>query len=238
MIETLFNSLSEMLYGNMYLALASAFLWGILSVILSPCHIASIPLIVGFIGNQRTRKISKNAVISSLYSAGILLSLVIIGFATILLGRIAGDLGIIPNVIVSVLMITIGLYLAGFIRLKFMDNACKVPALKKRGLFAAFSLGLIIGLAVGPCTFAYLAPVLGISFSLAKTNILFAVLLVSMYAIGHCLVIIAGGTFIPAVQSFLNWSDKSKGLIIVKKVCGIIVILAGIYLMYNALRTL
>lgn len=238
MIETLFNSLSEMLYGNMYLALASAFLWGILSVILSPCHIASIPLIVGFIGNQGTRKISKNAVISSLYSAGILLSLVIIGFATILLGRIAGDLGIIPNVIVSVLMITIGLYLAGFIRLKFMDNACKVPALKNRGLFAAFSLGLIIGLAVGPCTFAYLAPVLGISFSLAKTNILFAVLLVSMYAIGHCLVIIAGGTFIPAVQSFLNWSDKSKGLIIVKKVCGIIVILAGIYLMYNALRTL
>ncbi len=238
MIETLFNSLSEMLYGNMYLALASAFLWGILSVILSPCHIASIPLIVGFIGNQGTRKISKNALISSLYSAGILLSLVIIGFATILLGRIAGDLGIIPNVIVSVLMITIGLYLAGFIRLKFMDNACKVPALKKRGLFAAFSLGLIIGLAVGPCTFAYLAPVLGISFSLAKTNILFAVLLVSMYAIGHCLVIIAGGTFIPAVQSFLNWSDKSKGLIIVKKVCGIIVILAGIYLMYNALRTL
>ncbi len=238
MIETLFNSLSEMLYGNMYLALASAFLWGILSVILSPCHIASIPLIVGFIGNQGVGKISKNALISSLYSAGILLSLVIIGFATILLGRIAGDLGIIPNVIVSVLMITIGLYLAGFIRLKFMDNACKVPALKNRGLFAAFSLGLIIGLAVGPCTFAYLAPVLGISFSLAKTNILFAVLLVSMYAIGHCLVIIAGGTFIPAVQSFLNWSDKSRGLAVVKKVCGIIVILAGVYLLFNTLKTL
>jgi len=135
-------------------------------------------------------------------------------------------------------MIIIGLYLAGVIRLKFMDNACKVPALTKRGLFAAFSLGLIIGLAVGPCTFAYLAPVLGISFNLAKSNIIFAVLLVSMYALGHCLVIIAGGTFIPAVQSFLNWSEKSKGLVIVKKICGIIVILAGIYLIFNTLRTL
>jgi len=91
MIETLFTALSEMLYGNMYLALGSSFLWGILSVILSPCHIASIPLIVGFIGNQGVGKISKNAVISFLYSAGILLSLVIIGFVTILLGRIAGD---------------------------------------------------------------------------------------------------------------------------------------------------
>ena len=238
MIETLFNSLSEMLYGNMYLALASAFLWGILSVILSPCHIASIPLIVGFIGNQGIGKISKNALISSLYSAGILLSLVIIGFATILLGRIAGDLGVIPNVIVSIIIIAIGLYLAGVIRLNFLDNACKIPSLKKRGLFAAFSLGLIIGLAVGPCTFAYLAPVLGISFSLAKTDLLFAVLLVSMYAIGHCLVIIAGGTFIPAVQSFLNWSDKSRGLAVVKKVCGIIVILAGVYLLFNTLKTL
>lgn len=238
MIETLFNSLSEMLYGNMYLALASAFFWGILSVMLSPCHIASIPLIVGFIGNQGVGKISKNVLISSLYSAGILVSLVIIGFVTIFLGRIAGDLGSIPNIIVSALMIVIGLYLAGVIRLKFMDNACKVPVLKKRGLLAAFSLGLIIGLAVGPCTFAYLAPVLGISFSLAKTNLIFAVLLVSMYALGHCLVIIAGGTFIPAVQSFLNWSDKSKGLVVVKKACGIIVIFAGIYLLINTLKPL
>lgn len=238
MIESLFNTLSEMLYGNMYLAFASAFLWGILSVILSPCHIASIPLIVGFIGNQGVGKLSKNAVISSLYSAGILLSLVIIGFVTILLGRIAGDLGSIPNIIVSALMIVIGLYLAGVIRLKFLDNVCKVPSLKKRGLFAAFSLGLIIGLAVGPCTFAYLAPVLGISFSLAQTNLIFAVLLVSMYALGHCLVIIAGGTFIPALQSFLNWSEKSKGLVIVKKVCGIIVILAGAYLLFNTLKPL
>ena len=33
--------------------------------------------------------------------------------------------------------------------------------MKRKGLLAAFVLGLIFGIALGPCTFAYMAPMLG-----------------------------------------------------------------------------
>ena len=43
---------------------------------------------------------------------------------------------------------------------------------KAKGLLAALILGLLFGIALGPCTFAYMAPVLGIVFQTAQTNYL------------------------------------------------------------------
>ena len=51
-MEELFTTLTHAVEGTPAIALAAAFIWGILSIVLSPCHLASIPLIVGFIGEQ------------------------------------------------------------------------------------------------------------------------------------------------------------------------------------------
>jgi len=101
---------------------------------------------------------------------------------------------------------------------------------KNKGLVASFVLGLVFGVALGPCTFAYMAPMLGIIFTTASTNLFFAVSLIFFYAIGHCSVIVLAGTFTEIVQHYLNWNEKSKGAVILKKICGVLVILAGIYL--------
>lgn len=61
MLENLFASLTRAVEGGSLIALAAAFFWGILSILLSPCHLASIPLIVGFIdqqGRMTTRRAS------------------------------------------------------------------------------------------------------------------------------------------------------------------------------------
>ena len=52
MIEQLFTTLTPAVEGTPAIALAAAFVWGVLSIILSPCHLASIPLIIGFINEQ------------------------------------------------------------------------------------------------------------------------------------------------------------------------------------------
>lgn len=49
MIEVLFITLSKAMDGTPALAIAGSFIWGILSILLSPCHLSSIPLIVGFV---------------------------------------------------------------------------------------------------------------------------------------------------------------------------------------------
>jgi cytochrome c-type biogenesis protein len=79
-----------------------------------------------------------------------------------------------------------------------------------------------------------MAPMLGVAFSVAATNIVFAVSLVLAYAAGHVSVIILAGTFTEVVQSYLNWSERSKGTLIVKRACGVLVIVGGIYLLYTA----
>jgi cytochrome c-type biogenesis protein len=93
---------------------------------------------------------------------------------------------------------------------------------------------LIFGVALGPCTFAYMAPMLGVTFRLASTNLAFGVLLLLVYGIGHCSVIVVAGTSTGLVQRYMNWNEKSKGTNIVKRVCGVLVLLGGLYLIYIA----
>lgn len=122
-----------------------------------------------------------------------------------------------------------GLYLLGIIRFSFGD--ARQPSFTKKGLFAAFILGLVFGVALGPCTFAYMAPMLSVVFAVASTHLLFAVSLVAVYALGHCSVIIFAGTFTEVIQKYLNWNEQSKGIAIMQKVCGVLVIGGGIYLL-------
>lgn len=120
--------------------------------------------------------------------------------------------------------------------LPFLSSSGRQPTAWKKGLFAAILLGLIFGVALGPCTFAYMMPVLGVAFSLASTQFLFGALLVLAYAVGHCSVIVLAGTSTEVVQKYLRLNEKSKILDIVKKVCGGLVIIGGIYLILTTVR--
>ena len=106
--------------------------------------------------------------------------------------------------------------------------------MQRKGLLAAFLLGLIFGIALGPCTFAYMAPVLAVAFKLGKTAPLYGASLLLAYGVGHCSVIVLAGTFTEVVQRFLNWNEQSKGVSIVKAVCGVLVMLGGLWLIYSA----
>ncbi len=80
-----------------------------------------------------------------------------------------------------------------------------------------------------------MAPVLGLVFNLASENLTMAILIVLFFAIGHCSVITGAGTLSKYIQIYLNWNEKSKAVMIVKKVCGVLIILSGIYLIYITL---
>jgi cytochrome c-type biogenesis protein len=106
--------------------------------------------------------------------------------------------------------------------------------MKRKGMLAALVLGLVFGIALGPCTFAYMAPMLAVSFKLSATNLIYGVMLLVLYGVGHCAVIVLAGTFTEVVQHYLNWNEKSKGALILKKMCGVLVLLGGLYLIYTA----
>jgi len=203
-----------------------------LSVILSPCHLSSIPLIIGFISEQGKLTTRKAFGLSFLFGLGILATIGIIGVVTATMGRMMGDVGKYGNYVVAAVFFLVGLHLIGVIPMPFSGPGN--VGMKRKGLFAAFILGLVFGVALGPCTFAYMAPVLTLSLKVATTKFVYAVLLLAAYGIGHCSVIVAAGTSAEAVQNYLNWNEKSKGATIVKRICGVLVMLGGVYLIYVA----
>lgn len=230
-MQELFTNLTRAVEGTPAIALGASILWGILSIILSPCHLASIPLIVGFINEQGRTSTGRAFLTSLLFSLGILITIAVIGVITALAGRMTGNVGRFGNYLVSAIFFLVGLHLLEVIPMPF--QAPGKAGMAQKGILAAFLLGLIFGVALGPCTFAYMAPMLGIAFKVGAEQPVYASLLLLMYGVGHCSVIVLAGTFTEWIQRYLNWNERSKGAVILRKICGMLVIFAGIYLIWS-----
>jgi cytochrome c-type biogenesis protein len=231
-VETLFTALTHAVEGTAAVALGAAVVWGILSIVLSPCHLASIPLIVGFISGQGRVSTARALGTATLFAVGILITIGVIGVITAAAGRMMGDVGRWGNYFVAAIFFVVGLYLLGVIPMPWAGPG--QVNLQRKGLLAAFILGLVFGIALGPCTFAYMAPILGVTFQLAKTNPFYGASLLLAYGVGHCSVIVLAAAFTGLVQRFLNWNERSKGVTVLKSVCGVLVISGGAWLVYSA----
>ena len=116
MIEQVLTTMSQAVYATPAIALAAAAGWGILSILLSPCHLASIPLIVGFIEGQGQMSTRRAFIVSNLFAVGILISIALIGLLTAWAGRMLGDLGAFGNWLVAIIFFIFGLHLWGLFR--------------------------------------------------------------------------------------------------------------------------
>jgi len=232
-VDSLFAWLSQAVEGAAGVALFASFAWGILSVILSPCHLASIPLVVGFVNRQGSELTTGRAfALSSLFAGGILATIAAVGAFTAALGRLMGDVGPWGSYVVAAVFLIVGLYLLDLIRIPWSGGSPK--AIQRKGLLAALALGLLFGVAVGPCTFAYMAPILGVTFRVAGQEPFYALSLLLAYGLGHAGVIVVAGTSSEWVQHWLNWNEASRGAILLRRVCGVLVLAGGIHLLVSA----
>ena len=231
-MESLFTTLTEALYGNLALALLASFSWGILSILLSLCHLSSIPLIVGFLTSKNEKKTLRGVLLSFVFAVGILLTIAVLGIITASLGRIMGDVGAYGKYAIAVVFFIVGLYLMDIIRLPDIGVNLR-PIQTRSALWSAFVLGLIFGIALGPCTFAFMAPVLGVVFQLSNTNVIAAGVLLLSFGLGHCSVIVAAGGLASRVQSYLDWTNRTNVVLWIKRVAGFLVILGAVYTLYT-----
>ena len=232
MIDELFTSLSRMIEQSAWPAMVATFGWGVLSILLSPCHLASIPLVVAYVNRGQAMQTSKAMWLSFIFSFGIFVSIIIIGLVTAALGRMLGDIGPWGKYGVAIVFILFGLVLLDVITLPW--SGPNMAGSAKAGPWGALLLGLLFGAAVGPCTFAYMAPLLAVVFDKAGTDLCFPILLIILYSIGHCGVIVFAGTLGARLQTFLNWDQKSHVTIRIRKACGGVLILVGLYLIWKA----
>jgi cytochrome c-type biogenesis protein len=227
-MDSLFISLSDAMTGAPLIALLAAFAWGVLSIVLSPCHLASIPLIVGFLQSGGAVTPRRAAGLSTLFALGILGSIALIGALTAAAGRMLGDLGSWGNYAVAALFFVFGLHLLDL--LPIPEGWRPAPNQPRRGARGALLFGLVFGAALGPCTFGFMAPVLGVTFGMATTAPFFAYGVLVFFGLGHCAVIGLAGFSTSWVQRWLSWQGNAPGAKWLRRCCGVLVLAAGAWL--------
>ncbi|GAO02676.1 cytochrome c biogenesis CcdA family protein [Anaeromyxobacter sp. PSR-1] len=216
-------------------ALAAAFAWGVLSVALSPCHLSSVPLVVAYMSGGAELPEGRRALwLSSAFAAGILASIALVGAVTAAAGRMLGDVGRAGTWGVAVVFFAVGLNLLGVLPLPAFGSTPARAA--RRGATGALLLGLVFGVALGPCTFAFMAPLLGIAFRASGTGrVAYGVLLVALYGLGHAAAIALAGSSIQSVNRWLGWRRGARAVAVVKAAAGVVVMLGGAYFVWTSM---
>ncbi len=225
-------TVNSLLSGGIIIALATAFIWGIFSVILSPCHLTSIPLVIGYItSHNKNLKNKKAFVISIMFSVGILASIILVGAITISMGRLFGDVGILSDLVVIGIFLIFGLYLLDVNVFKFIPLNIDLKTRFKNS--PALILGIIFGVSLGPCTFAYIAPILGFTFKISTVDLFRSIALLTFFAAGHCITIALAGVSGNAVNKYLQRTNSGNALKYFQKFLGILFIGIGLYFIFN-----
>lgn len=209
----------------------AAFVWGILSIWLSPCHLAGIPLVVAYLAVGSEDRLRRTRIVLA-FAVGALIGLIPLAAVTLLLGRLAGDIGGWGVYVVAVACIVSGLYL--FDALPLPDWSRGLPTPKRRGPGVAFLLGAAFGFALGPCAFAWIAPVLGAAWIGVQDNLLAAVGLLALFAVGHCVGVWLAADSLDRVQRWLDRFERQSGLRYGRFACGGLLLLGGGYLLASA----
>ncbi|MBW1644327.1 MAG: sulfite exporter TauE/SafE family protein [Deltaproteobacteria bacterium] len=230
MISDLLITINEWMVGGTTIAAVGCFVWGMVSVLLSPCHMASIPLIVAYVGGQQQTLNPKQAsAYSVVFTIGLFITIALIGIICAFLGRMLGDVGNYWQILIGGILIWVALGMLGVEKCSMSGSL--LYRLNFRGLFGAFVLGLAYGVLSGSCTFGFIAPILAIITVQQKvaTGILFIIL----FAIGHCLPIVIAGSSTAAVRKLMENSTWQGAGYWFRKGAGVLICLLGVYFVIN-----
>jgi cytochrome c-type biogenesis protein len=104
---------------------------------------------------------------------------------------------------------------------------------KRRGLIGALLLGLLFGAVSSPCATPVLAAIL--AFVATQGSIAYGASLLFVYALGHCVLILAAGTFTGFAESYLASKGVANFSAWTKKASGALILAAGGYVAYITL---
>ncbi len=229
-METFFITVNDWISGGTTLAYLGSFFWGIISVAFSPCHLASIPLIVAYVGGQQqTLKPRQAGYYSVAFSLGLFITIALIGIVCALLGRMLGDVGNYWQILIGAMLIWVALGVLGVEKCSVSGSL--LYRLNLKGIFGAFVLGLAYGILSGSCTFGFIAPILAIIT--IQQKIAAGIFLILLFATGHCLPIVIAGASTAAVRSLLENSAWQGAGSWFRKSAGVLIGFLGIYFVVN-----
>ena len=226
MFDQLFLTVNSWMMAGTTLAALGCFLWGMISVVFSPCHLASIPLIVSYVaGQEKALKANHAAHYAVAFTVGLFITIALVGIICSLLGRMLGEVGPYWTILVGAILIWVSLSMLGVPGCSMSGGA--LSRIKMKGLLGAFILGLAYGVLSGSCTFGFIAPILAIIT--IQQKIMTGLLFIILFGIGHCVPIAIAGSSTATVRRLLESSSFYEGGLWFRKCAGAGIGLLGLY---------
>jgi cytochrome c-type biogenesis protein len=226
MLEQIFLTINSWMMGGVLIAAVGCFLWGMVSVAFSPCHMASIPLIVSYVaGQERALRARDAAYYAVVFSIGLFISIALVGIVCSLLGRMLGDIGPYWTILVGAILIWVALDMMGVSKCSMSGSL--MGRIKIKGMPGALVLGLAYGILSGSCTFGFIAPILAIIT--IQQKIMIGILYIVLFGIGHCIPIAVAGSSTATVRKLLASGSFLEGSLWFRKVAGVAIGVLGVY---------
>ncbi|MEW6220242.1 MAG: cytochrome c biogenesis protein CcdA [Thermodesulfobacteriota bacterium] len=226
MMDAFLVSVTAWLQASPGAALPAAFLWGMISILLSPCHLASIPLLIAYVAGQRMIPAPLQAArYAVLFACGLFVTIMAVGLICAAAGRLLGDVGPWWQVAVGGLLLWVAWTL-------FQPPQCSATGnvlsrLHVQGARGAFILGLAYGVLSGVCTFGFLAPILGLIT--LHQEIAFGGIMLVLFAAGHCLPLAVCGMCSARTMELLHSRAGRQAVAGGRKVAAAVIAGLGVY---------
>lgn len=205
------------------------FLGGLITS-LGPCNIATIPLIVGFVGGSSEISRKRSFSLSLAFAVGLAVTFMLLGVAAALIGGLIGTGTDWWYYLVAVICFILGLNMLGVLKISLpMWFGGLRERVNLKGVSGAFVLGLVSGLVASQCATPALAAIL--TYVMSTGAIVYGALLLFVYALGRGVPVVLAGTFtgvLKSLQSLGHWSEW------LEKVSGVIIIAVGLYFLWIA----
>jgi cytochrome c-type biogenesis protein len=205
------------------------FLSGVVSSA-SPCVLAAVPLVIATVGGGATTR-GRALTLSLAFVAGLALCFTALGAVAALTGTLIGDVSWLWKTLLAVVLIAMGLHLAGLVQLPLPQFDGK--RFRGAGLAGAFGLGALTGTLSSPCA----TPILVVVLSLVafERKVLWGTTLLAAYSLGHVVLFLAAGTASGFVAAYLGsraavWAQR------IHQVFGLVLAGVGAAILFRLVR--
>ncbi|MGJ4851324.1 cytochrome c biogenesis protein CcdA [Bacillota bacterium Meth-B3] len=226
-MTALLDGLANMIEQSGYLAPLLAVVAGALTSF-TPCSLSSIPLIVGYVGGAGQGNAKRALGLSLAFALGSAMTFTVLGVIASLAGRLIGASASWWYIVLGVLMVLMALQTWEIFEI--IPSSYLLAKNKKRGYAGAFIAGILGGVFSSPCSTPVLIALLTIVAG--KGSILWGILLLLMYSIGHGILAIIAGTSIGLVQKLTTSEKYGRASNVLKIVMGFLMLLIGFYMFY------
>lgn len=209
--------------------LVVSFLGGLLASI-SPCSLAMLPIIIGYVGGYSHESPAKIFLQMLFFVFGSSLVFATLGVICAVTGKVFVSFAPIYFILLlASLLLVMGLNVIGVLDFNMPVLIKQMPqSTGKNMVLFPILIGAVFAIAGTPCSTPILAGIM--AFASMSTNIMDAVLMLFMFSLGQGLILIIAGVFTSSLKGFKHFAHISEILL---KLSGVLLILSSFYIYYK-----